>query len=157
MMLMSIFCGCLFMMLCFNISSFDFVNNQFQCSTSATIMFDTCIIPYFIIIMVICFSFSCWSIVSFDYHTCLMVSGPTFSSNDSLIVLKLCSLNLVANKLDRLKLHRIVFGVSRILLIVGFQGLLNLLLTNRWVNLWKSVLKSTFSNLCVLWKNPWHV
>jgi hypothetical protein len=63
-------------------------------------------------------------------HTRFMVLGPTLSSNDSLVVLKFCSLNLVAIKLACLELHKIVFGVSNFLLIAGSQGLLNLLSTN---------------------------
>jgi hypothetical protein len=47
---MGVFSGCFFMIFCFNISSFDFVNNQLQCSISATIDFNTCIAPQFITI-----------------------------------------------------------------------------------------------------------
>jgi hypothetical protein len=52
-------------------------------------------------------------------------------SEDSLVVLKNYNLNLVATKFAYLKLPRIIFMVSRIMLISGSQGLLNLLSTNR--------------------------
>jgi hypothetical protein len=52
-------------------------------------------------------------------------------SEDSLVVLKKFNLNLVATKLAYLKLPRVVFMVSRIMLISGSQGLLNLMSTNR--------------------------
>ncbi len=110
-----------FMTFCFNISSFDFFNNQFQCSTSTNIHLNICIVP----------QFTTNNGIFFDYHTCLVVLGPTLSSYNSLVVLKLCSLNLVATRFACLELHKIVFTVSRILLIVGFQGLLNPLSTNR--------------------------
>jgi hypothetical protein len=50
----------------------------------------------------------------------------------------------VATRLTYLELHRIIFEVSWILLIEGFQGLLNPLPTNCQVNLWKTILDSTF-------------
>jgi hypothetical protein len=59
-----------------------------------------------------------------------MVLGLALSFDNASVVLKLCSLNHVATKLARLELHRIVFRVSKILLIVGFQRLLNVLSTN---------------------------
>ncbi len=83
------------------------------------------------------FSLSFWSVVSFDYHTCLVILLPTLSFDDSLIVLKLCSLNPMATKLTYFKFHKVVFEVSRILSIARFQGLLNPMLTNCWINLWK--------------------
>jgi hypothetical protein len=64
-----------------------------------------------------------------------MVSRSAMSSNDWSIVLKFCSLNPMVTKLACLKLHRVIFGVSRIILITGSQGLLNPLLTNHWVDL----------------------
>ncbi len=82
--------------------------------------------------LVIDFQFS-----SSDIH--FMVSRPSLSSNNSLFVLKLCSLNPMATRLTCLEFHRVIFKVSRILLIASSQGLLNLLLTNCWVNLWKNV------------------
>jgi len=97
------------------------------------------------------FSFNCWFVISFNYHTHFMVLGLTLFDN-SLVVLKLCFLNLVATKFTYLELHRVIFGVSRILLIADFQGLLNILLTNHWVNLWKSSLEWAFSNLHILEK-----
>jgi hypothetical protein len=60
------------MMICLNISSFDFVNNQFQCSTSAILHFNICIVPQFITIngiiifpLIVDLSFS-W--LSYMYH-----------------------------------------------------------------------------------------
>jgi hypothetical protein len=32
-----------------------------------------------------------------------------------------------------------------------------LLSTNCWISLWKIILESTFSNLRILWRTPWHV
>ncbi len=96
------------------------------------------------------FSFNCLSIIFFYYHTCLVVSGLALSFDDPSVVLKLCFLNLVATKLTLLELHKIIFGVSRIILIVGFQRLLNPLSTKHKVNLWKNVLELIFSNLCIL-------
>jgi hypothetical protein len=52
------------------------------------------------------------------------------SSDNLPMLLKLCFLNHVATRLTYLELHIVIFGVLRILLIVGFQGLLNPLLTN---------------------------
>jgi hypothetical protein len=89
-----------------------------------------------------------------DIH--LMVLGLALSSNNSLVVLKLCSLNSMATKLAYFKFHRIVFKVSIILLIASSQGLLNPLLTNCWINLWKNVLELASSNLHIPQKNPWH-
>jgi hypothetical protein len=116
------------MMLCLNISSFDFVNNQFQCPTSTTIQFNICIVPQFITINGILLSPLIVDPFFFDYHTHIVVLGLALSSTNSLVVLKLCSLNHVATRFACLELH--IFEVSRILLIVGFQGLLNPLLTN---------------------------
>jgi hypothetical protein len=62
-----------------------------------------------------------------------MILGLALSSDDSSVVLKLCSLNLTATKLAYLELHKIIFGVSKILLITCSQGLLNPLLTNKLV------------------------
>jgi len=63
----------------------------------------------------------------------------------------------VAPRLNYLKLHIIMFEFSWIMLIVSCKGLSNPLLTNHLVTLWKNVLELTSFNLCVLWRNPWHV
>ncbi len=99
-------------------------------------MFNICIVSQFITINGILLSPSIVDLsFFFYYHTHIVVSRLALLSNDSLVVLKLCSLNHVATKLAYLELH--IFGVSRILLITSFQGLLSPLLTNCWVNLWK--------------------
>ncbi len=60
-----------------------------------------------------------------------MVLRLALSFDNSLIVLKLCSLNPVVTRFACLELHKVVFGVSKILLIANSQGLLNPLSTNR--------------------------
>jgi hypothetical protein len=86
-----------------------------------------------------------FQIYSSDIH--LMVLKLALSSDNSLVVLKFCYLNLVATRFAYLEFHKIIFKVSLIMLIASSQGLLNPLLTNHQVNLWRNVLDSAFSNL----------
>jgi hypothetical protein len=52
------------------------------------------------------------------------------SFNDSPFVLEFRSLNHVATKFIYLELHKVIFEVSKFLLIIGSQGLLNPMSTN---------------------------
>ncbi len=136
------------MTFCFNIIWVYFFNNQFQCLTLANIHFNTCIIPQFntnsgifllpLIVDLLFFS----TIIHVSWF-----QGRPYHLMIQWWFEKRCSLIHVATRLACLELHKVVFRVSRILLIVSFQRLLNFLLINHWVNLWNFFLEWVFSHL----------
>jgi hypothetical protein len=87
-----------------------FFNKQLLCSTSTLIHIKKSIKPQIIANNGILVSPSIVGTFYFFYYCGhLVVSGTCLSFDDSQVVLSLCSLNLVAPKLNCLELHKVVY------------------------------------------------
>ncbi len=85
-----------------------------------------------------------------------MVLGSALSSDNSLVVLKLCSLNLVATKLTCLKLHNHFQGCKNYV-DVKFPRVIKSSIDKLLSKLVKKCFEIGFFKLVCLKKNPCHV
>ncbi len=86
-----------------------------------------------------------------------MVSRPTLSFDNSSMVLKFCSLNIVATKLAYLELHKVVLRGFKNFINSRFPRVTKSLVNKSLSKLVKKCSRMGLLKLARVEKNPWHV